>query len=67
MSWEEETLVGRLQQLFRQRVNAQPDNDPQRRRSNRMRYFFTVFGSTHWADRVQGRRIPLARHGQIVL
>jgi len=66
MSWEEDPPVERLLQLFRPRANAQLDTDPQRQRSNRMRYFLTVFGSTHWADRVDGRRIP-ARRGNIAL
>ena len=58
MSWEEDTLVDRLRQLFRsRRINIkQPDNKTQRRRSNRMRYFLTVFGSEHWPDRIEGRR-----------
>jgi len=67
MTWEEGTLMDRLRQLFRSRVSsAQADNEVQRRRSNRMRYFLTVFGSQHWAERVDGRRIP-ARHGNIAL
>ena len=35
-------------------------------RSPEMRYFLTVFGSQHWAERVEGRRVP-ARHGNIAL
>ena len=67
MTWEEDTLMDRLRQLFRSRVSsAQADNEVQRRRSNRMRYFLTVFGSQHWAERVDGRRIP-ARRGNIAL
>ena len=67
MTWEEDTLMDRLRQLFRSRASsAQADNEVQRRRSNRMRYFLTVFGSQHWAERVEGRRIP-ARHGNIAL
>jgi hypothetical protein len=67
MTWEEDTLVDRLRQLFRSRVSsAQADNEVQRRRSNRMRYFLTVFGSQHWAERVDDRRIP-ARRGNITL
>jgi hypothetical protein len=59
--------MDRLRQLFRSRVSsAQADNDVQRRRSNRMRYFLTAFGSQHWAERVDGRRIP-ARRGNIAL
>jgi len=50
--------MDRLRQLFRSRRNdiKQADNETQRRRSNRMRYFLTVFGSQHWAERVGGRR-----------
>jgi len=67
MTWEEDTLMDRLRQLFRSRASsAQADNEVQRRRSNRMRYFLTVFGSQHWAERVDGRRVP-ARHGNIAL
>jgi hypothetical protein len=68
MSWEEDTIVERLRQLFRPRgtPNPEPDPEEQRRRSNRMRYFLTVFGSQHWAERVDGRRIP-ARRGNIAL
>ena len=67
MTWEEDTLMDRLRQLFRSRASsAQADNEVQRRRSNRMRYFLTVFGSQHWAERVDGRRTP-ARHGNIAL
>ena len=59
MSWEEEdTIMDRLRELFRSRRSniKQADNETQRRRSNRMRYFLTVFGSQHWAERVGGRR-----------
>ena len=58
MSWEEDTIMGFLRQLFRsRRIDIkQPDVETQRRRSNRMRYFLTVFGAQHWAERIQGRR-----------
>ena len=58
MSWEEDTLMDRLRQLLRsRRIDIkQPDVEAQRRRSNRMRYFLTVFGTQHWAERIQGRR-----------
>ena len=57
MTWEEDTTVERLRRLFRSRVtSAQADNEARRMRSNRMRYFLTVFGSQHWAERVEGRR-----------
>jgi len=65
MTWEEDTLMDRLRQLFRSR-GRNLSNDAQRTRSNRMRYFLTVFGSQHWAERVDGRRIP-ARRGNIAL
>jgi len=65
MTWEEETLMDRLRQLFRSR-GTNRSNEAQRTRSNRMRYFLTVFGSQHWAERVDGRRIP-ARRGNIAL
>jgi hypothetical protein len=67
MTWEEDTLMDRLRQLFRSRTNSIPQGlEAQRRRSNRMRYFLTVFGSQHWAERVDGQRIP-ARRGNIAL
>jgi len=58
MSWEEDTLMDRLRQLFGlRRIDLkQPDSATLRRRSYRMRYFLTVFGSEHWAERVEGRR-----------
>jgi hypothetical protein len=60
MTWEEDTLVERLRQLFRSRFRtAKQDTEAQRRRSNRMRYFLTVFGSVHWAERVEGRRTAI--------
>jgi hypothetical protein len=65
MTWEEDTLMDRLRQLFRSR-GTNRRNEAQRTRSNRMRYFVTVFGTQHWADRVDGRRIP-ARRGNIAL
>lgn len=59
MTWEEETLMDRLRQLFRARINTQADLEAQRRRSNRMRYFLTVFGAHHWAERVEGPSDPV--------
>lgn len=58
MTWEEDTLMDRLRQLFRSRRTdiKQPDAATQRRRSDRLRYFLTAFGSQHWAERVEGRR-----------
>jgi hypothetical protein len=66
MTWEEDPLVERLRHLFGPRRTSRPDSDERRRRSNRMRYFLTAFGSQHWAERVEGRRIP-ARRGHIAL
>ena len=58
MSWEEDTVMDRLRQLFRARRTdiKQPDDETQRRRSNRLRYFLTVFGAQHWAERIERRR-----------
>lgn len=58
MSWKEDTTMDRLRQLFRsRRLNIkQPDGETQRRRSNRLRYFLTVFGAQHWAERIERRR-----------
>jgi hypothetical protein len=66
MTWEEDTLMERLRHLISPRRTPRPDSEEQRRRSNRMRHFLTVFGSQHWAERVDGRRIP-ARRGNIAL
>ena len=66
MTWEEDTLMDRLRQVFRSRGRgAQADSEARRTRSNRMRYFLTVFGSQHWSERVD-RRIPSHR-GNIAL
>ena len=65
MTWEEDSFMDRLRQLFRSRATNR-SNEAQRTRSNRMRYFLTVFGSQHWAERVDGRRMP-ARRGNIAL
>ena len=58
MTWEEDTAVERLLRLLRPRgtENTQADDDPQRRRSNRMRYFMSAFGAAHWAERTEGHR-----------
>jgi hypothetical protein len=64
MTWEEETLVGKLQSLFRSRDDQ---NEQRRKRSKRMRYFLTVWGAIHWAERVERRRAALARRGHISL
>jgi hypothetical protein len=54
MTWEEDTIVERLRQLLRSRFinSTQADRDAQRTRSDRIRYFLTAFGATHWAERV---------------
>jgi hypothetical protein len=64
MTWEEETLVGKLQSFFRSRAEQ---NEQRRKRSKRMRYFLTVWGAMHWAERVERRRTALARRGHISL
>jgi hypothetical protein len=58
MSWEEDPLMERLFRLFRStRVqNAHADDEAQRRRSGRLRYFLSAFGAAHWAERTEGRR-----------
>jgi hypothetical protein len=66
MTWEEDTTVEFLRHLFGSRSDEHASDDEQRRRSNRIRYFLTVFGSQHWAERVEGRRVP-ARRGNIAL
>lgn len=66
MTWEEDTIVERLLQLFRVRGKAPTTSEAQRQRSNRMRYFLDMFGSEHWAERVEGRRVP-ARRGNVAL
>ena len=66
MTWEEDTLVEHLRQLLRLRKPSDTDSEAQRRRSNRMRYFLSVFGSQHWAERVDEGRIP-ARRGNVAL
>ena len=66
MTWEEETLMERLRHLFRPRRIPRSETEAQRTRSNRMRYFLTVFGAQHWAERVDGGRVP-SRRGNIAL
>jgi hypothetical protein len=57
MTWEEDTIVERLLRLFRSRAtDVQVNDEAQRRRSDRLRYFLTAFGAAHWAERVEGRR-----------
>jgi hypothetical protein len=67
MTWEEDSIMERLRHLLHGRSDRHADLDARRKRSNRMRYFLTVFGATHWADRVDGRRAQIARRGHIAL
>lgn len=67
MSWEEDTQMEGIRHRLRPQTNARADAEAQRKRHERMRQFLTVFGSTHWADRVEGRRYPVARRGHIAL
>jgi hypothetical protein len=69
MTWEEDTQVERLLHLFRPHgtENTPAENDARRNRSDRMRYFLTVYGAAHWADRVGGGGIQLARRGNVAL
>ena len=64
MTWEDETLVGKLQRLLRSRAEQ---DEQRRKRSRRIRYFLTVWGAMHWAERVERRRATLARRGHISL
>jgi len=64
MTWEDETLVGKLQSLLRSRNDQ---TEQRRKRSKRLRYFLTVWGAMHWAERVERRRAALARRGHISL
>jgi len=66
MTWEEDPLMDRLRHLFRPRRSSGRDDEARRRRSNRMRYFLTVFGAQHWAERVDDRRVP-SRRGNVAL
>ena len=64
VTWEDETLVGKLQSLLRSRNDQ---NEQRRKRSKRLRYFLTVWGAMHWAERVERGRAALARRGHISL
>jgi hypothetical protein len=66
MTWEEETVVQKLG-LFRKRAYTYADAEAQRKRSKRMRYFLTVWGAMHWADRVTGGRLRVGRRGRVWL
>jgi ligand-binding SRPBCC domain-containing protein len=65
MTWEEDTRVERLRQLLRSWSITQQDNEARRKRSSRIRDFLTVFGSQHWAERIEARRLPPQR-GEIL-
>jgi hypothetical protein len=67
MSWEEDTLVEGIRHLLRPRTSTQAGAEAQRRRDKSMRQFLSVFGATHWAERVEPRRNPIARRGHIAL
>ena len=66
MSWEEDPSMERLSDLLRPHGNRYSEVEARRKRSKRLRYFLTVFGAMHWADRVEPRR-PIARRGRIAL
>ena len=66
MSWEEDPTVERLSDVLRPHGSPHSEAEARRKRSKRLRYFLTVFGALHWADRVEPRR-PIARRGRIAL
>jgi len=66
MSWEEDPTVERLRDLLRPHGYPYSEAEARRKRSKRLRYFLTVFGTMHWAERVEPRR-PIARRGRIAL
>ena len=66
MSWEEDPSMERLRDLLRPHGYPYSEADARRKRSKRLRYFLTVFGAMHWADRVESRR-RIARRGRIAL
>ncbi|HEV8536109.1 MAG TPA: hypothetical protein VGR87_10395 [Candidatus Limnocylindria bacterium] len=66
MTWEEEPIVERIRDLFRPHGYPYTDREARRKRSKRLRYFLTVFGAIHWAERIEPRR-SLQRQGRIVL
>ena len=66
MSWEEDLSMERLRDLLRPHGYPYSEADARRKRSKRLRYFLTVFGAMHWADRVEPRR-RIARRGRIAL
>ena len=66
MSWEEDPSMERVGDLLRPHGYRYIEAEARRKRSKRLRYFLTVFGAMHWADRVERRR-PIARRGRIAL
>jgi hypothetical protein len=67
MTWEEKMFVERIRDQFRPRGYPYSPSEARRTRSNRIRYFVTVFGAIHFAERIDARRVPIARRGQIAL
>jgi hypothetical protein len=65
MTWEETMFVERLRGPFRPRGYPYSTSETRRTRSNRMRYFLTVFGAIHFAERIDARRVPLASRERI--
>ena len=66
MTWEEKMFVERIRALFRPRGYPYSTSEARRTRSNRMRYFLTVFGAIHFAERIDAQRVPIARRERIV-
>ncbi len=66
MSWEEAPSVEGFRDVLRPHGYSYSEAEARRKRSKRLRYFLTVFGAMHWADRVEPRR-RIARRGRIAL
>jgi hypothetical protein len=64
MTWEEDMPVGKQDLPFRSQAS---EDEARRKRSKRIRYFLTVWGAMHWAERVEGRSIDAPRRGHISL
>jgi hypothetical protein len=68
MSWEEPFQMDRIRDLFRPHGHGVTAEETDRKRSKRLRYFLTVWGAMHWAERVEWRRrLGLPRRGNIAL
>jgi hypothetical protein len=65
MTWEEDMLVEKTRDG--RHPHAFSEADSRRKRSLRIRYFLTVFGATHFAERIDGRRLAIPRRGHIAL